>query len=118
LASDAAKLSVTVQAPDGSPSTGAQVFLAPSGRYASRRDLLKIGYSRGPNAATFTAIAPGDYKIFAVTNGDYGLMQVEEFRQFLESKAGSVSLQPNDSQSVKVEAIPVELVDEAKKKLQ
>jgi hypothetical protein len=109
---------VTVQAADGSPAAGAQVFLVPSGGYASRRDLFKVGYSQPAKPATFTGVSPGDYKIFAVTNGDYGLMQVEEFRQFLESKAGSVSLQTNDSQSVKVEAIPVELVDEAKKKLQ
>jgi len=118
LASDSAKLTVTVKAADGSPVAGAQVILAPSGNYASRRDLFR-GLNTGPTgAATFIWVAPGDYKIFAFAGLDYDLAQVEEFRNFLESRAVSVSLQTDGTQSVQVQLIPAELIDEARKKLQ
>jgi hypothetical protein len=111
-------VSVTVQSPEGSPALGVTVVLAPEGRYALRRDLVRIGYVAPNGVCTIPGAAPGEYKIFAWADVDQGLAQVPEFRKLLESRAGSVTVEPNVPQSVQVQIIPAELINEAKTKLQ
>jgi len=118
LASDSAPVLVTVQSPEGSPALGVTVVLAPGGRYALRRDLIRFGYIAPNGSSTIPGVAPGEYKIFAWADVDQNLAQVPEFRKLLESRAGSVTVGPNVSQSVQVQIIPAELVNEAKSKLQ
>ena len=118
LASDSAKVSVSVQAPDGSAASGVIVILAPGGRLALRSDLFRTGYVAPNGSATITGVAPGEYKVFAWADMDQSLARVPEFRKLLEDRAASVTVGPNDNQTVQVQLIPAELINEAKSKLQ
>jgi len=118
LASDTAQLSVTVQSEDGSPAAAATVMLVPEGRYALRDDLIRYANAGQNGRATIPDLAPGEYEIFAWEDVDRNLAQAPEFRSLLESRAGTVALEPAGRQSVQVQLIPAELIDEAKSKLQ
>ena len=65
----------------------------------------------------FRDLIPGRYQVMAWEGGDSGQRQNPELRALLESKAVTVAVAPNETQSAQVTPIPVADFAEAVQKL-
>ena len=102
ISGDGATLEGIVSGDKDKPYEGATVVLVPEPAKRQRQDLYKNVSSDQTGRFQLTAVPPGEYKLFAWDNVDYGAWQDPDFLQAFEDKGIKVKLEPRSSQVVEL----------------
>ena len=92
LTKDGGHVDGVVADKDGKPVPGATVVLVPEARRRSHPDLFQNVEADQLGRFKLEAIPPGDYKLFAWTNVEYGIWRDPDFLPGAESRGESVSI--------------------------
>jgi protocatechuate 3,4-dioxygenase beta subunit len=103
LASDGAAVEGAVRNEDGLPASGATVVLVPKGR--SLTYLFKSTTSDQNGHYLFSAIAPGDYKVFAWDDVEPEIWDDPDFLQKYEKLGQETTLETKDRKTIDVRLI-------------
>jgi hypothetical protein len=105
LKKDGGTIAGTIRDANRSAVPQALVVLAPKNRKATNRFLT--GVSDKDGNFKFSAIAPGEYDLFAFTQNDEDSYQDEDYLRSFNSRSTAVRVDPGSAQTVQPELIQV-----------
>jgi hypothetical protein len=94
------------------PTQGAMVVLVPETTKRQRQDLYKSASSDQYGSFTLSAIAPGDYKLFAWDNVESGQWMDPDFLQVHENKGKSITIREHAKETADLDLLKNESVAE------
>jgi hypothetical protein len=103
----------TVQKESQQPGAGAMVLLAPDA-HRQQFNLFKTVAADQFGHFSIKGIAPGDYKLFAFEQMDWGAYQDPEFLKPYENKGESVAIREGSHETAQLKVIPSETAPAAK----
>ena len=112
LSSRAAAISGVVIDDDQQPAAGVTVTLVPESDRWSQTHLFKTAGTDQNGAFRLSGIAPGEYKLYAWEQIESGAYRDPEFIKPFESLGASVSVQENGFETVPLEMIPAEAIQQ------
>ena len=118
VGTDGGQLSGTVQTDSGDPAINARVIVAPTDRFANRRDLLKFTGVDPTGHFQSNGLAPGEYKVYACEDPDFSLWYAVELRNELSSHATTITINAGSSSTAQLKTISADDLAKAKAKLQ
>jgi len=107
LGTDVGVVEGTVENAAGEPAMRVRVNLIPYGKNLGRGDLSRFAFTGEKGNFKMRGTSPGEYKLFAWDNVEFGAPQDPEFRKRYEKLAVPVKLEPNGHETVKLKLINV-----------
>ena len=117
MSANTAEVSGTVRNEKGDPAPGSRVTLIPVKDRVGVQNASRYGTSDQMGSFRMSGVPPGEYKIWAWEQLEFGLDQVPEFRRQFESSAVTVKVAEKASESVALKMIATDAVERAKEKL-
>lgn len=114
--SERGELSVSIEA-GPLENTPVMVVVIPPDAYAARQDLMRIQATNSGQRLLLSQMAPGDYRVFALTtsdaedSGNWGLLKL------LEGSSRTVTVRPSGRETVTVTPIPALEIEQAKERV-
>jgi hypothetical protein len=102
----AAVVQGVAMAADGKPAIGATVVLIPDEARRGRNYLYRTASTDQLGRFSLAGLAPGDYKLFAWEDVEFGIWLDADFLRAQESNGQSVKLAEKDQQNLQVKVIP------------
>ena len=99
------QVSGTVKGEKDTPAQGATVVLVPDTTRRQRQDLYRMATTDQYGKFSLTAIAPGDYKLFAWDNVETGQWMDPEFLQVHESRGKSLTIRERAAEAADLELL-------------
>src|SRR5579872_1312557 len=96
-----------VQKEDSKPARGAMVLLAPDS-HRQQLNLFKTATADQFGHFNIKGVAPGDYKLFAFEQMDWGAYQDPDFLKPYENKGESVAMREGSHETAQLKVIPAE----------
>ena len=90
------------------PAPGATVVLVPETKLRDRQEAYKTTTSDQAGRFSLKNLTPGDYKLFAWEDVEYGAYMDPDFLRPVEDRGQSVSIQEGSRESVQLNAIPAD----------
>ena len=91
---------------DGKPSIGATIVLVPGESLRTRPYLYRTATTDHLGRFSLTGLAPGDYKLFAWEDVEFGFWLDADFMRAQESHGQSLTLAEKDQQNLQLKVIP------------
>lgn len=98
----------TVQNDKSEPAPGTMVVLIPAPEKRSLNRLYKTASADQAGNYSLKGIAPGEYKLFAWEQVDFGIYQDPDFLKPYESKGEAVTIKENSHESKQLKSIPAD----------
>lgn len=108
VAPNAGQIDGTVINDPQQPAAGATVVLVPEAKLREYQDAYKITVSDQNSRFSLKNLEPGDYKLFAWEDVEYGAYMDPDFLRPLEDRGQSISIQESSHESVQVNLIPAD----------
>jgi hypothetical protein len=119
VGTDGGQVTGTAQTDSGDPALNALVFIAPSDRFANRRDLFKTAGVDATGHFQASGLAPGEYKVYAFEDPDvFNFWYAADFRKEFSSRAATVTISAGSPSTAQVRTIPADELTKVKAKFQ
>lgn len=108
IAPNAGQINGTVLNEKQQPAAGSTVVLVPEPKLRDRDDAYKVSTADQYGSFSLKNIEPGEYKLFAWEEVDYGAYMDPEFLKPLEDRSQSVTIQEGSRETVQLSTIPAD----------
>jgi hypothetical protein len=106
IAPNAGQIDGTVMNEQQQPAAGATVVLVPEPKLRERPDAYKTSTSDQSGRFSIKNLTPGDYKLFAWEDMEYGAYMDPDFLRPVEDRGQSISIQEGSRETVQLNVIP------------
>jgi hypothetical protein len=107
LGTDVGEVEGSVKKANGDAAVRVRVTLIAYGSHLSRIDLSRSGFTDEQGKFHLRNVAPGEYRIFAWEDVQFGAPQDPDFRKPFEKQSAAVKMEPNGHETVELTAISV-----------
>ncbi len=117
MGTDPGEVDGTLQAGSLEPGSPVQVVVIPDDAHAARTDLARYASSFAGGTYRIQGLAPGDYKVFALSGPDFEDTRDRDLLKLLEGQAANVTVHPSGHEQAPVTPIAASDIERAKGKL-
>jgi hypothetical protein len=118
IATDPGEIDGTVQSGALESGTPVTLVAVPDDAHAERADLYRVTSSSAPGTFTLPGLAPGEYKLFALQQGDFEDSRNRDLLKLLEGRATAVTVRAGGHEQASVMPVSADEIEKAKGKLQ